>query len=264
MPFGIPTETFQQITAIIAGNPSVTKITLFGSRAKGNPKPGSDIDLAVSGNNLTLNDLIEAGVNIDRLDLAWKVDLVNGDKVDDPAVIDHINRAGIILYEKGEFRQYGLPPIMDDRSRILILGTFPSDLSLKQKEYYTDQANTFWNIIFALLQEPWSKNYEIRQKILRKHRIALWNVVDSCFRDGRGEMEIRDPRPVDLQKLKASSPSLRYLVFNGSAPLKIFHSLGLDSDPFVPVPFLPSTNSKYTRLSLSDKIERWKDIRWIL
>lgn len=90
------------VTAIIdqlKTNERIHKIILFGSRAKGTQHDGSDIDLAIYGIDLTANDIINALVKIDTLNLPYKFDLILFDRIKEPALIDHINRVGIILYE---------------------------------------------------------------------------------------------------------------------------------------------------------------------
>ncbi|HNQ82720.1 MAG TPA: nucleotidyltransferase domain-containing protein [Bacteroidales bacterium] len=91
-----------KITSLLAKNQAVNRLVLFGSRAKGNFKPGSDIDIAVFGHNLTLDDFLVFSINIDQLELANKVDLVHYEKIKEKELIEHIARVGIVLYEKAE------------------------------------------------------------------------------------------------------------------------------------------------------------------
>jgi hypoxanthine-DNA glycosylase len=263
MPFGLSTEIISGITTIIAANPLVEKITLYGSRAKGNARPGSDIDISVDGPGLSLDDFLNFALKIDRLELAQKVDLVHVQKVNDGDLIDHINRVGIILYEGGHFRKYGLPPVIDERSRILILGSFPSEVSLLHQQYYANPRNAFWRVILAALDESYSGDYDHRIAVLKKHRIALWDVVESCFREGSADDAIKHARQNDLSSLTKRYPSLTHLLFNGNNPVKLFTSLGMEEGKLVFVPALPSTSGLYTRLTLQEKIDRWKVIKYI-
>lgn len=98
MPFGLSADTINLITRQIAENRRVDRIILFGSRAKGNPRPGSDIDLAVSGKALTLQDILDMSVKMDRLELAYKVDIIHHEKTQDPDLRKHIRRVGITLH----------------------------------------------------------------------------------------------------------------------------------------------------------------------
>jgi len=263
MPFGLPIETISRITETIAANSSVNRITLFGSRAKGNPRPGSDIDIAITGAGLLLDDFLNFSLQIDRLELAQKVDLVDHQKINDNDLVEHIRRVGVVLYENGRCRKYGLPPMVDDRSRILILGSFPSETSLDYQQYYANPSNGFWKVIFPVLNEPFTEDYQQRVFVLKKHRIALWDVIESCFREGSKDNAIKEATPNDLKELIKKFPSLRYLLFNGTNPVQFFIKLGLDEGPLVFVPSFPSTSGLNTRLTLREKIDRWGAIRYI-
>ncbi len=102
MPYGLKNDMISKITSLLAKNQAVNRLVLFGSRAKGNFKPGSDIDIAVFGHNLTLDDFLVFSINIDQLELANKVDLVHYEKIKEKELIEHIARVGIVLYEKAE------------------------------------------------------------------------------------------------------------------------------------------------------------------
>ncbi|MBW6479199.1 MAG: DNA-deoxyinosine glycosylase [Bacteroidales bacterium] len=263
MPFGLPAETIRNITGIIAANPSVEKIVLFGSRAKGNAVPGSDIDLAVTGTSLVLNDFLDFSLQVDRLEIPQKADIIDYRKISDDALIDHIKRVGIVLYENGLYRSYGLSPVADERSEFLILGTFPSEMSLQQQKYYANPKNQFWQILLSVMKEPFTDDYGRRLALLKKHRIALWDIVESCIRKGSGDSGITDETANDPAKLIETYPNLRYMIFNGNRSLQYFAKHERNEDPLVMVPSFPSTSSRYTRLTLAEKTERWKVMRFI-
>jgi predicted nucleotidyltransferase len=85
---------------VLSNSPDVTKAILYGSRAKGNYKNGSDIDLTVMGNALTLKTIYKIENELDDLLLPYKIDLSIFENISNPDLIDHINRVGIIFYEK--------------------------------------------------------------------------------------------------------------------------------------------------------------------
>ena len=74
----------------------VEQAILYGSRAKGNYKEGSDIDLTVKG-NLTFDDLVKMSVNLDDLNLPWKIDLSLYTQIENKDLLDHIDRVGIAI-----------------------------------------------------------------------------------------------------------------------------------------------------------------------
>lgn len=76
MPYGLTEEEIKGIVDVLADDPKVEELILFGSRAKGNYSSGSDIDIAMIGKNLRLNDISKALVSLDELYLPYKLDLV--------------------------------------------------------------------------------------------------------------------------------------------------------------------------------------------
>lgn len=102
MKFGLTTIEFESILKVLRQTPAIEKAMLFGSRAKGNFRPGSDIDIAVYGKNLLFDDLLSLKVKLDELDILQKIDLVKFESIENPDFIDHINRAGIIIYKNAE------------------------------------------------------------------------------------------------------------------------------------------------------------------
>lgn len=95
--YGIPKSDFDRIISILQRNPKIEKAILFGSRAKGNFSKGSDIDIALKGEELSLKDILKAKTEIDDLFLPWKIDLVIYNRIKEKELIDHIERAGISL-----------------------------------------------------------------------------------------------------------------------------------------------------------------------
>lgn len=83
-------------------NSRVQKAVLFGSRAMGNYKDGSDIDIALFGKDLKLNDLLDMSSELDNLWLPNRFDLVLFHHINEPALLDHIGRVGITLWDRYE------------------------------------------------------------------------------------------------------------------------------------------------------------------
>lgn len=91
---GLPAQAVQNLLALIRGNPAVGRVVLYGSRAMGNWRPGSDIDLCLFAPAMTLVDLLRLGTDIDELLLPWKVDLCLWHQIDNAALREHIERVG--------------------------------------------------------------------------------------------------------------------------------------------------------------------------
>ena len=97
---GLAGETVEKIQAVLAGFPQVEKAVVYGSRAKGNSKPGSDIDLTLFGDGLTDKVMSRIYWALDDLLLPYEIDLSLFSGLKHPALIDHIRRIGIVLYTR--------------------------------------------------------------------------------------------------------------------------------------------------------------------
>lgn len=101
--FGLRDALWQRITAALLRHPGVEAVVLFGSRAKGTHRPGSDIDLAVQGPTLTVADELTLKGWLDDLDLPWFFDLVRYDDLAHaPDLRAHIARVGQVLARRGD------------------------------------------------------------------------------------------------------------------------------------------------------------------
>ncbi len=98
MKFGLDDVTIEQLSKVFERNPKVDKALIFGSRAKGNYREDSDIDIALKGNNITLTDVLQLSSSLEDTGVAYKIDLVAYDSIKEPALVEHINRMGIEFY----------------------------------------------------------------------------------------------------------------------------------------------------------------------
>lgn len=120
-------------------------------------------------------------------------------------------------------RQKGLPPIYDDDSEVLILGSFPSEESRKSGSYYSNKANSFWNIICEYYNEPLPNDSE-KKDILRKHHIAVWDMIESCETVGSSDKKIKDAeyhKASEIRKLLKKS-KIKKIIINGRTLDKIY------------------------------------------
>jgi len=101
MKYGLSSDVVQKITAVLAQYTQVESATLYGSRAKGNFKSGSDIDLTLHGDaDLTLSVVYGILDDLDDLLLPYTIDLSIFHDIGDPDVVAHIQRVGIPFYQK--------------------------------------------------------------------------------------------------------------------------------------------------------------------
>ena len=98
--FGLPQTTTRIIREILANVPAVEKALIYGSRAKGNHRPGSDIDLTLIGHGLDLDTLGRIAAQLDESPIPYQVDLSIFDQIDHPGLKAHIERTGKIFYQR--------------------------------------------------------------------------------------------------------------------------------------------------------------------
>jgi predicted nucleotidyltransferase len=91
---GISQNALDKIKAVLFSVQGVEQVILYGSRAKGNYKEGSDIDLTIKG-NLTFDDLVKLSISLDDLNLPWKIDLSLYSQIKNEKLLEHIDRVGI-------------------------------------------------------------------------------------------------------------------------------------------------------------------------
>lgn len=96
---GLKEETVSAIQHVLARFPDVHQAILYGSRAKGNYKPGSDIDLTLTGENLNLSTLQKIELDLEELLLPYKIDLSIQRQIQNQDLLDHMKRVGVVFYE---------------------------------------------------------------------------------------------------------------------------------------------------------------------
>ncbi len=101
MRYGLSEETIEKICAVLVEHPAVEKAVLYGSRAKDNFKPGSDIDLSLHGAGLSLKELGDIDLQLDDLLLPYDIDLLIFDTLNHARLREHIERVGVVFYQRG-------------------------------------------------------------------------------------------------------------------------------------------------------------------
>ena len=155
----------------------------------------------------------------------------------------------------------GLPPIIDERARILILGSFPSTASLAAQQYYAHKQNQFWKILGTLLGQPLTElDYPARQQAVRAAGIAIWDVYGQCERAGSLDSAIRNGQLNDFAGLKKSALAGRRVLprvcFNGQAAGRFapqLQTLGFETL------ILPSTSPANATWSFERKLAAWRE-----
>ncbi|MCY3877895.1 MAG: DNA-deoxyinosine glycosylase [Rhodobacteraceae bacterium] len=159
----------------------------------------------------------------------------------------------------------GLETIVDDGSRILILGSLPGDTSLAAGRYYAHPRNRFWPILSRAYDEPIEADYRSRLLFLRRHRIALWDVLKAAERRGSLDSNIRSPVVNDLAALIRNHGQIRAVGLNGAKAGSYFsrhwgqHSVFSSND--MRICRLPSSSSVPGRhvKSFEEKVQAWRE-----
>lgn len=97
----VPEGVAKSIREVLGRHPNIRRAVLFGSRAKGNYRAGSDIDLALEGEGLDERELTRLIGEFDDAPIANRVDVLLKEKIHHPALLEHIERVGLVFYERG-------------------------------------------------------------------------------------------------------------------------------------------------------------------
>lgn len=153
-------------------------------------------------------------------------------------------------------RNFG--PVWDSRSRVLILGSFPSPKSREAAFYYGHPRNRFWPLMANLLDEPLPETVEDKSHLVLSHGIALWDVLESCEIRGASDTSIRNAVPVDIGTVTGAAP-IGHIFCNGSASHRLYCE-HLQSVTGIEAVKLPSTSPANAACGMEELISSWSII----
>jgi hypoxanthine-DNA glycosylase len=151
----------------------------------------------------------------------------------------------------------GLPLLIHNDSKILILGTMPGERSIALQQYYGNKGNHFWKILYSVFNTPFSTDYQARVRLLRENHIALWNVLLHCEREGSADHAIRNEQPNDFDGLHEKYPEIRNVFFESKSAATYFKKYCSFKDG-VSYSVLPSTSGLNAGMSYDSKLGEWK------
>lgn len=151
-------------------------------------------------------------------------------------------------------------PVYDEKSRILILGTFPSVKSREQQFFYGHPQNRFWKVIAALTGSGLPQSIDEKKKMLLENRIAVWDVIAECEIVGSSDSSIRNVVPTDLQCILQTA-DVEHIYANGATAKKLFDRFQKKSCGRE-ITCLPSTSPANAAFSLERLIKAWERIRY--
>lgn len=120
------------------------------------------------------------------------------------------------------YASHGFPALYDETSTILILGSFPSVKSREQGFYYGHKQNRFWKMLSGCFQEETPSTIDEKRAFCHRHRIALYDSIESCEIEGSSDASIKNVVPADLKPI-FSTANIRLVIFNGNASEKWFY-----------------------------------------
>lgn len=151
------------------------------------------------------------------------------------------------------------PPIINQQTEILVIGTMPGIKSLEMAQYYAHPRNAFWKIINIVFNQSKDFNsYEDKKNCLLANRLGLWDSLQLCLRNGSLDNNIKNEQPNDFKTLLEANPQVRRLLFNGQPAFKFFkkyHSTILENTEYH---VLPSTSPANASYSFAEKLEQWQ------
>lgn len=155
-----------------------------------------------------------------------------------------------------------LPIYINKDSEILFLGSFPSIKSREANFYYSHPRNRFFKVLYSLFNEQYSEDIENRKCFLRKHKIALYDVVYECDIDASYDSSIKNVIPIDIESILSKFPNIQAIATTGSLARKLFDKYLLnkiDSNR-IRIIYLPSTSPANAKMSDEVLLDHYKKI----
>jgi double-stranded uracil-DNA glycosylase len=152
------------------------------------------------------------------------------------------------------------PPIVDERARVLVLGTLPGEESLRRQEYYAHPRNLFWPILFALFDAAPVVDYAAKLAFAAAHRVALWDVCAIGEREASADATIRREMPNTIDRLLDMHPLIGAVAFNGSGARRLYDRHFVRHPSLIYLA-LPSTSPAHARLNFAAKLGQWRALR---
>ena len=150
------------------------------------------------------------------------------------------------------------PPVFDENSEILILGSFPSVKSRQESFFYANHQNRFWKLMAQLLNESTPKDTKDKIVMLKKHKIALWDVIESCDIVGSSDSSISNVVPVDISQILSRANIIKVYA-NGGKAFELYNKY-LYPKTKLDITKLPSTSPANAGYSFDKLLSEWKKI----
>ncbi len=153
-----------------------------------------------------------------------------------------------------------IPPVWNEHSRVLILGSFPSVRSREVGFFYGHPQNRFWRVLASLWEEETPVTTEEKIDFLHRRRLALWDVIASCEITGSADSAIRNASPTDIAPILAGA-DIRCVCTNGGTAASLYRKYQASAAPALPHIALPSTSPANAAWNLDRLCETWHTVK---
>ena len=160
---------------------------------------------------------------------------------------------------------FSFPPISNSDARVLILGSMPGAMSLRLQQYYGHPQNAFWKIVGEIFGFDARDGYAQRAAALVQHKVALWDVLAACVREGSLDSAIDSSSvvPNDFAAFFLRHPNIRRVCFNGATAESVYRKKvlpTLSTTHRIEYIRLPSTSPAHAGMSFVAKAAAWRVI----
>ena len=150
---------------------------------------------------------------------------------------------------------HNIPPVFDENSKVLILGSFPSPKSREQGFFYGHPQNRMWRILAQLFSEPIPSEIEEKKSLLINNHIAMWDVLQSCEIYGASDASIKNPVVNNFDIIFETS-NINAVFTTGDTATNLYNKLTGNNSIA-----LPSPSPANAAMSLQDLIEKYQVIK---
>ena len=155
-----------------------------------------------------------------------------------------------------------IPPIYNQNSKILILGSFPSVKSRESQFFYHHPQNRFWKVLSSVLDKDTPITIDEKKDFLLDNNIALWDVIASCDIEGSSDSSIKNVVANDLNKI-IDTCDIKQIFCNGGKSFELYKKY-CEKNTNLKAIKLPSTSPANARFSLEKLVEDWKVIQYYI
>lgn len=148
-----------------------------------------------------------------------------------------------------------LKPFYDKNSEILILGSMPSKKSRELGFYYMHPQNRFWKILSIVFNDNKINTIDDKKSFLKRHHIALYDVLSSCEINGSSDISIKNPKVNDFTEILNNS-NIKYIYTTGKVAYNLYNKYCYPSLKIKAI-YLPSTSSANCKVNLEEIVNKY-------